>query len=626
MRRLPVWPIALCLALPPRALAQDADGFDAHALQLAAVDGDPRDPLLVQRPGRFRGGEWFAGGVFEFAQGLLSRTTEFQDGHRERAPWLTDLFALNVSAGVAVHENVRFDVALPLVFTSRGVEGPNGFDVGDLRVSAMVALLRPKVGDVGLGLGLAGHLDAPTGASREFLGQRTVAGGGELSASYALDRVTVTADAGVQLNPAVDAGNVHGSDAFVAGLGLGVLADSATGITLEARVSTPFVAAGRAGTETPAELLLSARHRWTQGAYLLGGASVGLSPGVGAGAWRVFVGAGFGRVKSDAEGDRDRDGILDSADACPTVAEVVNGWKDEDGCPDALAALDVRTTWNGAPLAGASVTLDAGTGGVTRTLLSELTHTTVGELRPETVWHAEASVGCLTGRADSTALVEGLVTPLPIALTRDHEGRVVLRVVDAEHHPVPGVTAEWKGAPVGCVDQTEFPVDASGAGAQLVGAGTHALYVAAPGAGLIQRDVVVPDAGEVVVEIVLAPTQVEVTRDEVVTLEEIHFEFNADVIEAVSFPLLDEVAATLRRYDLTVEVAGHTDAIGSGAYNIELSGRRAASVVRYLIEKGVKPEQLLSRGYGEIAPVATNATDQGRARNRRVVFVILKRP
>ena len=624
MKRALLAPIALLVVLPHAARAQD--GFDAHALQIAALDGDPRDPLLVQRPGRFRGGEWFAGGVFEFAQGLLVRTTMFGGDRFERTPWLTDLFALNVSAGVAVHERVRFDVALPLVFASHGVDGPNGVDVGDLRASTMIALLRPKAGDLGLGLGIEGHLDLPTGASREFLGQRTVAGGASVAASYALDRFTVTANAGAQVNPAVDVENVHGSDAFIAGLGFGVLADSATGVTLEARLSAPFVKAGKVGTETPAELVLTARHRWTQGAYLLGGASMGVSSGVGAGAWRVFLGAGFGRVKADGPGDQDKDGFLDPHDACPVDAEVVNGWKDDDGCPDALAALDVSATWKGAPLAGAALTITPTSGGEARAALSAVAPTRLADLTPTTTWRADAAVGCRSGSAEAGALTEGVVTPLPVALTRAHEGRVILRVLDAQHDPVGGVGAEWKGADVGCVDQPTFPVDASGSGAEQVGAGTHALFVTAPGAGLIQRDVIVPEAGEVVVEIVLAPTQVEVTHDEVVTLEEIHFEFNSDVIEAVSFPLLDEVAATMRRFDLTVEVAGHTDAIGSGAYNVELSGRRAASVVRYLIEKGVKADRLVSHGYGEVDPVASNATDSGRARNRRVVFVILKRP
>lgn len=611
------------LVAPTAALAQD--GFDAHALQLAALDGDPRDPLLLARPGRFRGGEWFAGGVFEFSQGLLAQTTELKDGRTERTPWLTDLFALNLSGGVAVHEQVRFDLSLPLFFASRGVDGPNGVDLGDLRASAMVALLRPKVGDVGLGVGVEGHLDLPTGASREFLGQRTVAGGATLDASYALERFTFTANVGAQVNPAIDDQNVHGSDALLAGLGFGVLADDATGVNLEARVSAPFVKAGRAGTETPAELVLTARHRWSQGAYLLGGASMGVSPGVGAAAWRVFLGAGFGRIKEDGPGDRDRDGFLDPDDACPDDAEVVNGWKDDDGCPDALAALDLSTTWRGAPLAGAAITVGPTDGAEPRRLLSEITPSHLGDLTPQTVWHAQAAVGCLSGQADAGPLAEGAPTSMPIALARAHEGRVVVRVLDAKRQPVPGVTAEWKDPAVGCVDDLRFPIDTAGSGTQAVGAGLHALFVTAPGAGLIQRDVVVPDAGEVVVEIVLAPTQVEVTRDEVVTLEEIHFEFNSDVIQAVSFPLLDEVAATMRRFDLTVEVAGHTDAIGSDAYNVELSGRRAASVVRYLIEKGVAADRLVSHGYGEVAPVASNATDQGRARNRRVVFVILNR-
>jgi outer membrane protein OmpA-like peptidoglycan-associated protein len=91
-----------------------------------------------------------------------------------------------------------------------------------------------------------------------------------------------------------------------------------------------------------------------------------------------------------------------------------------------------------------------------------------------------------------------------------------------------------------------------------------------------------------------------------------------------SFPVLDGAAATLMRHpDLSIEIAGHTDSRAPDAHNLALSQRRAETVRRYLIERGVK-NPLIARGYGETAPVADNASDAGMATNRRVVLRILR--
>ncbi|WP_033920292.1 OmpA family protein [Sphingomonas sp. 37zxx] len=82
---------------------------------------------------------------------------------------------------------------------------------------------------------------------------------------------------------------------------------------------------------------------------------------------------------------------------------------------------------------------------------------------------------------------------------------------------------------------------------------------------------------------------------------------------------LDRVADVLSRYEQTyVDVYGHTDSTGSDSYNQGLSERRAASVSSYLAGRGVAQARMASRGYGESQPIASNATEEGRAENRRV--------
>ncbi|MBM0106339.1 OmpA family protein [Steroidobacter sp. S1-65] len=101
------------------------------------------------------------------------------------------------------------------------------------------------------------------------------------------------------------------------------------------------------------------------------------------------------------------------------------------------------------------------------------------------------------------------------------------------------------------------------------------------------------------------------------------FDHDSDRLQPQAFATLDQAAATLRlNPDLRIEVAGHTDGLGSEAYNLRLSQRRAETVRRYLIEKGVTNE-LRVRGYGESEPIADNGTEAGRDRNRRVVLRII---
>ncbi len=87
---------------------------------------------------------------------------------------------------------------------------------------------------------------------------------------------------------------------------------------------------------------------------------------------------------------------------------------------------------------------------------------------------------------------------------------------------------------------------------------------------------------------------------------------------------LNQLAATMRQYgETTIVVAGHTDSTGQAAYNQALSERRAAAVRNYLVSQGVSPSRIQTVGYGMRQPVATNATEAGRAQNRRVELIIL---
>jgi outer membrane protein OmpA-like peptidoglycan-associated protein len=99
---------------------------------------------------------------------------------------------------------------------------------------------------------------------------------------------------------------------------------------------------------------------------------------------------------------------------------------------------------------------------------------------------------------------------------------------------------------------------------------------------------------------------------------------SAELLEE-SYYVLEKVYNSLEAYPhVIVEIQGHTDSQGGDQYNMALSGDRASSVRNYLIMRGIAPDRLISRGYGETKPVASNNTEDGRAQNRRVEVVPVK--
>jgi OOP family OmpA-OmpF porin len=106
----------------------------------------------------------------------------------------------------------------------------------------------------------------------------------------------------------------------------------------------------------------------------------------------------------------------------------------------------------------------------------------------------------------------------------------------------------------------------------------------------------------------------------------VHFDTDKAVIKPDSYALLDEVVSVLQKNPQLklVRVEGHTDNTGSAAYNLDLSRRRAAAVLEYLVQHGVSRKRLVSAGYGFERPIADNATALGRAKNRRVEFRVLQ--
>ncbi len=116
-----------------------------------------------------------------------------------------------------------------------------------------------------------------------------------------------------------------------------------------------------------------------------------------------------------------------------------------------------------------------------------------------------------------------------------------------------------------------------------------------------------------------------VDEQTVIVLKSVHFAFDSAELTREASVLLDRVVEGLRnQQSLRMAIAGHTDSLGTEAYNQALSLRRADSVRRFLIEQGISADRLLTEGFGELRPIANNETEEGRATNRRVEFRALK--
>jgi outer membrane protein OmpA-like peptidoglycan-associated protein len=121
------------------------------------------------------------------------------------------------------------------------------------------------------------------------------------------------------------------------------------------------------------------------------------------------------------------------------------------------------------------------------------------------------------------------------------------------------------------------------------------------------------------------PDRIRLDDTRITTFERVYFKTNSDEIDERSHEMLTEVAAILKvNPDMKIRVEGHTDSRGGAEYNRELSQRRADSVRKFLIKNGASGRQIEAEGLGQSRPIDSNETEEGRARNRRVEFHIVK--
>ena len=137
---------------------------------------------------------------------------------------------------------------------------------------------------------------------------------------------------------------------------------------------------------------------------------------------------------------------------------------------------------------------------------------------------------------------------------------------------------------------------------------------------------VAPEAAPAPARVVPEPhaPQPPVAAEKITYSAEALFDFDKSVLKPQGRQILDELVSKVQGINLEVMVAiGHTDSIGSDAYNQRLSMRRAEAVKAYLVSKGIEQDRVATEGKGEKQPVASNKTREGRAQNRRVEIEVV---
>ncbi len=122
-------------------------------------------------------------------------------------------------------------------------------------------------------------------------------------------------------------------------------------------------------------------------------------------------------------------------------------------------------------------------------------------------------------------------------------------------------------------------------------------------------------------------SEARITDKNIVISGKILFETGNAKLKKQSFPVLDEVVFAMQKHPeiIKLQVVGHTDSDGDAKANKALSKRRATTVMKYLIKNGIEKDRLSALGEGEDVPIASNETEEGKEKNRRVEFVIVER-
>ncbi|MDI3284236.1 OmpA family protein [Polyangium sp. 15x6] len=503
----------------------------------------------------------------------------------------------------ALWDRFLVSAQIPVAIVQRGespdtpgvlLSPPSSAALGDIRLGARVRVFGES--NAVLQLGLGGYLYVPTMSDGAFLSDGTIHG--NLHAALGgrfLGRLLWNASTGITFRSSQP-------NTFTAGAGIAALLWKErlqVGPELNTFISLgdTRLAAGPLSTlvQPPrlgAELLVGARV-WPLAGLMFGVAGgPGFGEGIGTPAFRVVAMAGWAPKSDSAKpvpsiGDRDGDGLRDTADACPDKPGVLGGDPSKDGCPiedrDGDGIIDEQ---DGCPTEPGQPN-------------EELTrHGCPPDADGDGVSDAKDACPKEAGKANQDPSKNGCLPD------RDDDGLVDM--LDA--------CPDQKGIRVDDPNQRGCPEDLDGDGVKWPSDACPNTY------GTPKED---PAKNGCPI--------LEIKGDEIVIDFEIRFQtygkWRSTTTTKISDEQLRVIRDELERHPEIeqIEIQGHTDDSGDPRFNRHLSEERAQAVRDWLIRVGVPPQKLVTRGYGHDNPVGDNRIFDGREQNRRVVFRILKK-
>ncbi len=587
------------LSLP--AQAQET----AFQLQQYRPLGDPYGMLHTQSGRNLGQWKYLVGVMFNYG----NRPLTFRGPNSpDVTPVMDHQFALDIIGGIGFTDWFDLYVSIPMTLYQVGtipnnnlfpssIQGNDlsGFAFSDIKVHLKLQALREKKHF--LNLAFQAYLGIPSGDTSTMNGEGPITFGVAVLLNKQISIVNIGLNVGYRFLPATQLANLNLNHELFYALGLGF------------RLARPFeflldVSGSTAISETtsvltsPLELFVGGRIMplGYRDLSIKFGAAIGLTSGYGAPRLRAI----FGVVWAPKEHDKDKDGIVDEQDRCPTV----KGPRENQGCPwpdtdgDNLTDnIDKCPKIKGPKENQGCPWPDTDGDGLTDNI----------DKCPK-VKGPKENQGCPWPDTDGDGLTDNIDKCPKIKGPKENQG-CPWPDTDGD-----GLTDNIDKCPKvkgpkennGCPDTD---VDKDG----IVDRLDKCKFVK----GLPNTE---DPSKHGCPKVIL----VKVTPKEIVILQKIQFRTGSSRILRKSFPILDQVVNVMNSQSkIKVLIEGHTDNIGGKRYNLGLSKRRAASVRRYLIKKGISKDRLQSEGFGMSKPLVSNSSRKNRAKNRRVQFKVI---
>ncbi len=524
-----------------------------------------------------------------------------------------------------------FDMAeigfvLPLVLLQNGDQldvlsqnySVEGFTMADARIvpKFRLPIAREKMG--GLGVSVLAPIYIPIGDTETFNSDGKVRVEPRLVVDWHHDvGITVSGNLGYQIRPETVSRNIVTDDVIRYGLGL----ELPTGVKNFQIIGSLFgniptagdadsVSAELSNRSNPREALGGVQYRIAQNFVLNAGGGAGLSSGVGSPKFRVF--ATFGYTPS-GDGDTDGDGLLDEVDQCPRDPEDKDDFQDDDGCPDLDNDIDgILDTDDQCPMEP-----EDKDGFEDENGCPDPDNDQDGVLDEQDKCPLEAgpasNEGCPILDKDGDGIADDVDLcpddPEDLDAFEDGDGCPDL---DNDQDGVPDTQDKCSA------DKEDMDGFEDEDGCPDIDNDKDGILDAVDKCPMEPEiyngnkdDDGCPDKGQ---------AKVEIKENEIKILQKIFFDTNKAKIKRKSFPVLNVVVTVLKQNPqiTKISIEGHTDDMGKDENNLDLSKRRAASVMKYLTDKGIEEGRLSSEGYGEEKPLCKDIpADQLGKRSRK---------